>query len=353
MTASEGRGAHFEREIAEQPRVVEGLLADGRAAAERIAAGIRARGPRALLMAARGSSDNAARYAQYLFAAHNHLLVALATPSLYTVYQAPPSLAEVVTLGISQSGRSPDIVAVLAEARRQGGLAIAITNEPESPLAGEADHCLSLGAGQEQAVAASKTYTAELAALAMISAALEGDEARWRQLEAVPAAIRETLRLGAAAAGEAATAFVEAQRFAVLGRGFNYGTAFEVALKIEETSYVLAEPYSSADFRHGPAAVVEQGFPVVAVAPSGLVKDDLGDAIAWCRGRGASVAVISDDPRLLELGTVGLELPTGVPEWLSPLVSVVAGQLFALECARARGLDPDRPRSLSKITETR
>ncbi len=138
-----------------------------------------------------------------------------------------------------------------------------------------------------------------------------------------------------------------------MSQPFDYGTAFEIALKIEETSYVLAEPYSSADFRHGPAAVVEHGFPVFAVAPAGKVQADVAEVIDWCTQRGASVAVVSDDPEVIAKGTVGLRLPPGVPEWLSPIVAVVAGQLFALESARSRGLDPDRPRSLSKITETR
>ena len=263
-----------EREIREQPEVLERLLREGRGRAQEIAGRIRERAPRYVVIAARGSSDNAARYAQYLFGAHNRLPVCLATPSLYTVYGAGPSLVGALVVGVSQSGRSPDIVAVLEAGRRDGALTVAITNEPDSPLAQAAEHVLPLGAGPERAVAATKTYTASLGALAMLSAALEASEARRDELTRLPNALAAALEANGAL-DDAVARYRYAEQFVVVGRGFNYSTAFEVALKMKETSYLIAEPYSPADLLHGPVAMIDRGFPALVIAPSGRVLSDL------------------------------------------------------------------------------
>jgi glutamine---fructose-6-phosphate transaminase (isomerizing) len=343
--------ASFDREIFEQPDVLARQLEEGRETALAIAREVCAFAPRWIAIAARGSSDNAARYAQYLFGAHNRLAVSLAAPSLFTVYDAPPSLEGALVLAVSQSGRSPDVIAVIEEARRQGALTVAVTNDPGSPLAQAAARCLPILAGEERAVAATKTYTAELMALATLSAAMEQATSRWDELGAVPALVREALRTRDAAA-RAAADLVRAERFLVIGRGFNYATAFEIALKIKETSYVLAEPYSSADLRHGPAALVDAGLSVVVVAPSGKVAGDVAALLDLFEERGARVIAISNLEPVLSRAHAPLPIPD-VPEWLSPMIAVVPGQLFALALATARGLDPDRPRGLSKITPTR
>jgi len=343
--------SQVETEIREQPDVLGRLLREGASRVAEIAARIRERAPRYVVIAARGSSDNAARYAQYLFGAHNRLPVCLATPSLFTLYDAAPSLAGALVVGVSQSGRSPDIVAVLEAARRDGSLAVAITNEPESPLARAAEHVLPLGAGPERAVAATKTYTASLGALAMLSAALEGGGARSRELEALPELLRDTLDLNTGL-DDAVARYRYAEQFVVVGRGFNYSTAFEVALKMKETSYLVAEPYSPADLLHGPVAMIDRGFPALVIAPSGLVLPDLASLMSTLAERHAELVAISDDAGILARARVGLRLPTGIPEWLSPLAAVLPGQLFAVALARTRGLDPDRPRGLSKVTET-
>jgi glucosamine--fructose-6-phosphate aminotransferase (isomerizing) len=343
--------SQVEKEIREQPEVLARLLREGREAAERIAARIRERAPRYVVIAARGSSDNAARYAQYLFGAHNRLPVCLATPSLFTLYEAGPSLAGALVVGVSQSGRSPDIVAVLEAARRDGSLAVAITNEPESPLARAAEHVLPLGAGPERAVAATKTYTASLGALALLSAALEANAARFQDLERLPALLGATLDENTSLDDKVAR-YRYAEQFVVVGRGFNYSTAFEVALKMKETSYLVAEPYSPADLLHGPVAMIDRGFPALVIAPSGRVLPDLAALMGTLAERHAELVAISDDERVLARARVSLRLPGGVPEWLSPVVAVVPGQLWAAALARSRGLDPDRPRGLSKVTET-
>jgi glucosamine--fructose-6-phosphate aminotransferase (isomerizing) len=342
---------HFEREIREQPDALTRLLSSGRAEVEAIAQLVRSSPPAWITIAARGTSDNAARYAQYAFGARNRLSVALAAPSLFTVYASPPSLAGSLVLGISQSGQSPDVVAVVAEGRRQGARTIAVTNDPSSPLAQAAEHTLALHAGPERAVAATKTYSAELMTIAMLSAALADDTSAWSELSKVPDQVARAIELASPVAAVAASWCQQAQRFLVLGRGFNYATAFELALKIKETSYVLAEAYSFADFRHGPAALLERGFPVLFVAPS--AQQDASSMLDLLDEREAAVTAISDDPIVLARTQAALELPAGVPEWLSPIVAIAPGQLFALELARARGTDPDRPRGLSKVTETR
>ena len=200
-------------------------------------------------------------------------------------------------------------------------------------------------------MAASKTYTAQLAALAMLSAALSDDGVdRWRELATVPDAMRAALAT-AEAARAGAGAMAGGSRIAVLGRGFNFATAFEAALKLKETSYLAAEPYSWADFLHGPIAMLDARCPALLVAPSGAAAADAGDIAATVAGRGAPLAVVSDREDLLARADLRLAIPA-VPEWLSPLVAIVPCQLLALAVAAALGLDPDRPRGLAKVTRT-
>jgi glucosamine--fructose-6-phosphate aminotransferase (isomerizing) len=343
--------SHLEREIWEQPRVLRRLLAEERSTVERVADGIRERPPRFIVLAARGSSDNAARYGQYLFGAANGLPVALATPSLFTLYKQPPRLDEALVLGISQSGQSPDIISVLEAGRRQGAFTVAVTNDPRSSLSDVAEHTIPLLTGPEQSIAATKTYTASLLALAMLSTALAGDARRFQTLEALPDMISEVLR-STPDTIKAAERYRYADACVVVSRGYNYATAFEIALKLKELTYILAEPYSSADFQHGPLALVERGFPVVAIVPEGEGATELVEFLGQLREREAELVVISAQDDALALAQTPLRLPSDVPEWLSPLVTVVPGQLFALGVTLAKGFDPDHPRGLRKVTLT-
>ncbi len=337
-------------ELGQGPDIVEGLLARAHRQVDAVARAMRARPVDTVVIAARGTSDHAAVYAQYVLGARNGLQVALAAPSLVTLYGAPPRLRNAIVLGISQSGRSPDVVAVLAEARRHGALAVAITNEPASDLAAVADEVIELEAGPELAVAATKTYLAEIALIAMLSSALSAYRESAKQLAALPVALRavfkvedEIVRLAAAWAAE--------NRCAVLARGFHYATAREWALKLKELAYVLADPYSAADFQHGPIALVEAGFPVLAVATSGPALPGMVDLLGRLRDARARLLVLSDDHAVLDVGD-GVLLPA-VPEWLAPLVAIIPAQLFAYYLARARGIDTEAPRNLAKITLTR
>ena len=342
---------HLNREIHEQPQVLARLLDEQAGSAAQIAAAIRSRDVRYAVFAARGTSDNAARYAQYLFGALNRLPVALATPSLFSIYHTPPRLRDALVMGVSQSGQSPDIVAVVEEGRRQGALTVAVTNTPLSPLAQAAEYVLSLGVGEEQAVAATKTYTAQLAALALLAAQLAEDDERLAALQSVPEAIEKTLALEESIA-QAAQRYAYATESIVLGRGYNYATAFEIALKLKELTYIIAEPYSSADFRHGPVAIVERGFPAIVVAPQGAVYQDILALARDLAAREAELVVISEQDEPLQLARVPLRLPVALPEWLSPFTCVVPGQLLALHITLAKGYDPEHPRGLTKVTET-
>jgi glutamine---fructose-6-phosphate transaminase (isomerizing) len=339
------------KEIHEQPDALLHFLDAESANVEWIAAAIHRANIKYVTIAARGTSDNAATYAKYVFASFNRLPVALATPSLYTVYQTPPRLTDSLVIGISQSGESPDIVAVVEEARKQGAPTLSITNFADSPLARAGDHVILQHAGEEKTVAATKTYTTQLFALALLSTALANDRERRKELDAVPDAVARTLTLNDAAES-AASRWPIATTMIVVGRGFNYTTAFEIALKLKELTYVTAEPFSSADFMHGPIAVVQGGYPVILIAPQSRVFDDLLDVARQLKTRGADLVVISDVSDALALSRAPLKLPVSLPEWLSPLVAVVPGQLLAMHLTVAKGYDPDHPRGLTKVTKT-
>lgn len=339
-------------EIHEQPDVLERLLRRQLDPAREIVRRARERGVHGVFVAARGTSDNAALYGKYLCGSLNRLPVAMAAPSLFTVYGTPPRIENFLVVGISQSGESPDIVNVVREGRAQGALTLAITNEPESPLASAAELVLETLAGSERAVAATKTYTAQLLAIALVCAVAAEDSERLDQLGRVPDLVRELL-----GQDETIRSAAERHRYmeqcVVLGRGFNYATAYEWALKLKEMTYVVAEPYSSADFQHGPVAIVSDGFPVLAVAPSGLVLENLVALLETLAGEHrAELLVVSNDDRPLALATTPIRLPQDLPEWLSPLVAIVPAQLFCYHLARARGLDTERPRGLAKVTRT-
>jgi glutamine---fructose-6-phosphate transaminase (isomerizing) len=343
--------SHLYQEIHEQPAALATLLAAEQENMHKLVAAIKERDITHAVIAARGTSDNAARYAQYLFGSANRLQVALATPSLFSIYKRPPRFGKALVIGISQSGKSPDIVSVISEAQRQGALTLALTNTPGSDLAQAADHVIDLHAGREQSVAATKTYTTSLMAIALLSAAAAGDGEMLDALAKIPQQIQQTLAMDEQIA-RAAERYRYMRVCVVIGRGYNYATAFELALKIKELNYVIAEPYSSADFLHGPVAVVEEAFPTILIAPSGVMLPEMLAFSEELKKRGAEIIAISDDQQLLNQARTAFKLPLTVPEWLSPLVSIIPGQLLAMNLAHVRDYDVDRPRGLRKVTET-
>ena len=341
----------LQKEINEQPAVLRRFIEEEVEKVRAVAGRIREAGVHYAVIAARGTSDNAAIYARYLLESYCDLPVSLAAPSIYTLYKTPPSLEKALVVGISQSGEGADVTAVVEEGRRQGALTLALTNFPDSPLAKAAAHTILLRAGEEKSVAATKTYTAQLYAMAWLAAFLREEHEREAALRALPDQMAAVLELQELIAARAER-YRYARHLVVVGRGFNYATAFEIALKLKELTYMVAEPYSSADFRHGPIAIVEGGFPVLAVAPTGSTLDHVASLIADLETRDAELLIVSDREALLEKARLPLRLPVTVEEWLSPILCVLPGQLLALHLALAKDVDPDNPRTLQKVTST-
>jgi glucosamine--fructose-6-phosphate aminotransferase (isomerizing) len=327
-------------EINEQPEVAARLLDRQRAAVDAVASRIRARQPSAIVFVARGSSDNAAVYGRYLLEVCNRRLTSLAAPSGLTLYGGGPRLDQTVVIGVSQSGQGEDVVAYVREAHQQGAVTVAIVNDEGSPLAQAAEWVLGCQAAPETSVPATKTVTAQMTLLAMLSAALDdGDGAATIDgLARLPSALQAALDRRSAMA-DLARLLAPGTVGSVIGRGFAFAAALEIALKLKETSYTRAEPFSAADFLHGPVALVEPGYSAVLVdvgGRSGQAAREIADAI---RQRGGQPALLQVQP--------------GIAEPVAPIVAVVLGQLLAVELAVARGLDPARPRGLRKITSTR
>ncbi len=340
----------LEREIHEQPEVLRRLLQDQMPAVERVVEKLRRKPPRFLVIAARGTSDNAAVYAKYLFTVQNRVPVVLAAPSIITLYDSAPDIGESLVIGISQSGRGLDVCAVVEAGKKQGAQTLAITNDGGSELARVADDVILLDAGEEKSVAATKTYTSELTAIAMLSACWSGASELRSELGSLPSWVEQVLARQPETQAIAAS-LAESQQLLVVGRGYNFATALEIALKLKELAYVLAHPYSAADVRHGPIALVERGFPVLLVAPAGRTLADLSALASELLAREAQLAVISNDGELLTRCPFGAPLPA-VPEWLSPVVAVIPGQLVSFQLARLKGKDLDHPRGLRKVTIT-
>ena len=338
-------------EIFSQADVLTNLLASTEEI-RRIAQEILKKRPSFVFLAARGTSDNAGLYAKYLWGAANQLPLALAAPSLFSIYNSPPNIKDSIVVGVSQSGQSPDIVSVLEEGRKQGAFTLAITNDPDSPLGIASEFVIDIAAGPERAVAATKTYTAELMAIALLSVLLSEQKTRFQELERVPELISQVLEYDPEIEN-----LVDRYRFmdqcVVLGRGYNYSSAFEWSLKLKEMANIAADPYSSADFQHGPIALVSQGYPVLAIAPKGEVFSDMFSQLTQLKNDfNIDLVAISNQEELLSLAKFPLRLPGNLPEWLSPLVAIVPAQLFSYYLTRAKGFETENLRGLTKVTKT-
>ena len=341
----------LEREIHEQPEVLRRLIAGQMPAVRQVVDRLREKPPRFLVIAARGTSDNAAVYGKYAFTVFNRVPVVLAAPSIVTLYDSPPDMSESLVLGISQSGTGLDVCAVVEAGKKQGAQTLAITNDGGSKLAQVADDVILLEAGEEKSVAATKTYTTELTAIAMLTACWTGSGEMLAELDALPGWAAEALSQEPASQAIAAS-LAEERQLLVVGRGYNFATALEIALKLKELAYVLAHPYSAADVRHGPIAIVEKGFPVLVIAPAGRTFADMAALASELLAREAGVSVITNDDGLLARCPLGARLPAAVPEWLSPIIGVIPGQLVAFHLAKLKGYDLDHPRGLRKVTIT-
>lgn len=344
--------SHMLKEIHEQPEVLERLARESEPSVARLAAAVREQDTRLILIAARGTSDNAGVYARYLIEIETGIPASLAAPSVFTLYDAPVRWERTLALGISQSGEAADATEVLRRARDAGQLTACVVNHPDSRMGRASEHVITLGAGVEQSLPATKTYTASLAALAALVNALSPRPALAQGLAELPARVGEVLALEAEIA-QRAERYRYMEKCVVLARGLNQATALEAALKLAETCYVEAHPYSAADFLHGPIAIIEAGFPCLLFAPTGRGYPSMCELAAALRERGAETVIVSDGEEILPHAVTPIRLPTPVDEALAPIVAIVAGQLFAAHLARVKGLDPDRPRGLRKVTVTR
>ena len=338
------------QEIHEQPAVIQTCLENNRATVEKIAQAIRAYQPKFVVIAARGTSDNAARYAQYLWGQLLRLPVMLATPSLHTLYQMPPTYSGGLVIGISQSGQAEDVNQVLLDAKQEGVLTLAITNNVNSLMAQTADYHIDMLVGEEKSVAATKTYTAQLLIVAMLGCALASDASLWEALGNLPTILSHTLALS-----ESIPTWVERYRYmekyTVIGRGYNFCTAIEINLKIKELCYLAGEGYSEADFLHGPIAVVGEGYPVLLVAPHGKTDQRMLDLAILLKARKAETLIVSNHEAFMPVATKFMRVPV-LEEWLSPIVCVLPGQILAMSLASTHGYTLDRPRGLNKVTVT-
>jgi glucosamine--fructose-6-phosphate aminotransferase (isomerizing) len=345
MTSEQAVAALMQAEIGEQPDVWRRLLASDQfdAAAREITA----QRPRMVLLAARGTSDHAALYAKYLIEVILQLPAGLVSPSTMTAYGAQPDLRDVLVFGISQSGGSPDLLRCLQVARTQGALTVAVTNNAGSELAQAAEISLDVLAGAERAVAATKSYTAELMTLYLLLDRMRGGT---RTADRLPDLGDELLAQDDRIA-EQAQRYRFAQRLVTTARGYSYPTAREAALKLMETSYLSAQAFSGADLMHGPLAVIDTQVPVLAVVADGPGGHTMHPVLERLMGVGADVFTVGTKDAVEE-STAGLVLPAGVPEELSPILEILPFQQLALHLAVARGGNPDAPRGLRKITET-
>jgi glutamine---fructose-6-phosphate transaminase (isomerizing) len=337
-------------EIHEQPTVVARLLDRQAHTVQALARSMHERQPGTVVLVARGSSDNAAVYGKYLFEICNRRLTALAAPSTLTLYGSGPRLENTVVIGVSQSGQGEDVVAYVRAAREQGATSVAIVNEESSPLASSAEWVLGCLAGPELSVPATKTVTAQMTLLAMLSVALEGRGPE--SLARLPAALEQALGLRRSAA-EVAGRLANSSAGSVIGRGFAFPPALEIALKLKETSYMRAEPFSAADFAHGPVALVERGYAAIVLDCGGRSSEAAASTAEEVQRRGGQVVVLRAGEVEPGENTAGLVLQAPVSEPFAPILVLVLGQLVAVELAAARGLDPARPRGLRKVTSTR
>ncbi|HUF04020.1 MAG TPA: SIS domain-containing protein [Aridibacter sp.] len=337
------------REIRQQPEMIERTIRGESAKLNKLGSFLRDRDVDLIVLAARGSSDNAAIFGRYLLEIVCGIPVSLCAPSVYTLYKAKLDLKRALVVGISQSGEGTDVNTVLERARNFGAFTLGITNSSGSPITEVCDETLLIHAGKERSVAATKTYTGQLLHFYLLANALSPNPRIG--LEKLPE--YASIALGSeSAVKEMAERYAFMDHCVVVGRGFNYGNSFELALKLMETCYVVAERFSTADFRHGPLAVVERRFPVILFSAKGATgKTDL-EMLGRLKDLNADSLSITNDRSIARASSRSVVLDSGIEELLTPIPLIIPGQLFAAYLSKAKGLDPDAPRSLSKITRT-
>ncbi|PYS25924.1 MAG: glutamine--fructose-6-phosphate aminotransferase [Acidobacteria bacterium] len=337
------------QEIAEQPAALEKTIAEERAKISRLGESIKKREIDLIVLVARGSSDNAALFGRYLLEITTGIPVSLSAPSVHTLYQAKLNLKRALVIGVSQSGEGEDINRVLENARGCGAFTIGITNEPSSSMVNLVDETLLMHGGRERSVAATKTFTGQMMLFYLLAAALARDGEI--ECDAIPNLVARALEQKPAIV-ELVQRYVFMENCVVVGRGLAYANAYEFALKLMETCYVVAERFSSADFLHGPVAMIERHFPVILFAPPGVMLEGTKDLIRRLQELRADTLTITGDIDAASMCSRSIIMPREIDEFLAPIPYIIPAQLFAALLAEAKGLDPDAPRSLSKVTRT-
>ncbi|MFN0124793.1 MAG: SIS domain-containing protein [Blastocatellia bacterium] len=335
-------------EIEQQPAVLERTIKQESPRIREFAAAFRKKQPRLIILVARGSSDNAALFGRYMLEISTGIPVSLAAPSVHTLYHTRMDLRDTLVIGISQSGEGVDINLVLENAKQCGATTLAITNEAESAMARLADEAFLIQAGREKSVAATKTYTGQLLMFHLLAQALH--EVRGHEVERIPALAAEALQLRPLIA-EVVERYAFMDHCVVVGRGVNYANAYEFAIKLMETCYVVAERFSSADFLHGPIAMVERSFPAFLFMPPGKTFSGMSELLARLTDLRAETVAFSSEPGKVRSASRVIRLPK-MNELLTPIPYIIPAQLFAALLAAAKGLSPDQPRSLTKVTRT-
>jgi glucosamine--fructose-6-phosphate aminotransferase (isomerizing) len=338
------------QEIAEQPAALEKTIAEERAKIAKLGDVLKRREIDLIVLVARGSSDNAALFGRYLLEITTGIPVSLSAPSVHTLYQAKLNLKRALVIGVSQSGEGEDINRVLENARDGGAFTIGITNEPSSSMVKLVDETLLMHGGPERSVAATKTFTGQMLLFYLLAAALARDGVKI-DYEKIPDFAARALEQKPAIA-ELVQRYVFMENCVVVGRGLAYANAYEFALKLMETCYVVAERFSSADFLHGPVAMIERHFPVILFAPPGVMLAGTKDLIQRLKQLRADTLAITGDLDTAAMCTRSIIMPREIDEFLAPIPYIIPAQLFAALLADAKGLEPDKPRSLSKVTHT-
>jgi glucosamine--fructose-6-phosphate aminotransferase (isomerizing) len=338
------------KEILEQPQALRATFRAERAHVLEFMKFARQQNFRLVVLVARGTSDNAAQLARYLTEITTGIPASLAAPSVHTLYQTKLDYRQALVVGISQSGEGTDVNMVLESAKRRGGYTVGITNEKNSTMARLVDEVFLVHAGRQRSVAATKTYTGQLMIFYMLAAAL-GSTISMEKVGEIPDRVTETLKII-----PALRELVERYRYmnhcVVVGRGINYGNAFEFSLKLMETCYVIAERFSAADFVHGPIALIERDFPAFVFMPPGKTFNNMRELTTRLRKLHAEVVAFTGPKTNIPAATRIIRVPCEMPEIFSPIPYIVPGQIFAALLAEIKGLDPDKPRSLKIVTQT-
>lgn len=339
-------------EICEQSEVLKKCADHNRETILRLVGELRDRAVDSAVISARGTSDHAGIYGKYIMEYYLGLPAALAAPSIVTIYQRKLKLGNKLVIGLSQSGRAADVLEVIRSGNESGAVTVSITNDPASPLAREARYHLYCNAGPEKSVAATKTFITEMLLLALLVAEWSGDGELRKGLAELPENINRLFEIKDNIVNK-----VQRYRYInecfVLARGINYPLAMEAALKMQETCYVHAHAYPTSDFHHGPLAMIEKDTPVIVYAPAGPSLNDTREMLAKLKALEAELIVVSNVPEVLAMGNSAFAIPDTDNDAISPFYNVVIAQMFACQLALARGLNPDHPRGLNKITITK